>query len=517
MLGLGENMRATIYTDPLYRIADIDNRIYSSFIEHLGRAVYDGIYNPDHESADMLGFREDVKNVIKELHIPMIRYPGGNFVSGFRWEDSVGPRNMRPRRLDYAWRSLETNQVGLAEFYQWCKDIDSEIMLAVNLGTRGIEAACDLLEYCNHPQGTRLSDLRISHGSKKPYDIKVWCLGNEMDGEWQIGHKNAEEYGRLACETARAMRKIDPEIQLVVAGSSNPDMKTFPEWERQVLEHTYEDVDYLSLHQYLGDNTNDIDDYLAMALSTEDFIHTVECTCDYVKAKKRSKKKMFLSFDEWNIWYHTYCADQEAMESSPWKTNPQLLEDIYTITDAVVFGSMLITILKHADRVKIACLAQLVNVIAPIHTEVNGGGIWKQTIYWPFAQMCKYGKGCVLNNVVSSPKYDSKSFCDVPYLESICIYNELQSELVIFAVNRSRKEALELEVDLRAFGDCEIIEHSSLFHKNCKMINGYGAEVVFPKRIDRSQIAESRLQASLPPVSWNMLRVSQGQRNDFCD
>lgn len=507
-------MKATIYADPLYKIAEIDKRIYSSFIEHLGRAVYDGIYNPNHVTADTYGFREDVKSVIKELQVPLIRYPGGNFVSGFKWEDSVGLRSERPKRLDLAWRTLETNQVGLNEFYHWCKDINSEVMLAVNLGTRGIEDACNLLEYCNHPGGTYFSNLRISHGAKEPYDIKIWCLGNEMDGEWQIGHKTADEYGRLACETARAMRKINPQIQLVAAGSSSPGMKTFPEWERKVLEHTYDDVDYISLHQYLGNNTGDINDYLAMAMETEAFIHTVESTCDFVQSKKRSKKRMFLSFDEWNVWYHTYCSDQEEMCNSPWRTNPSLLEDTYTIADAVVFGSMLITILKHADRIKIACLAQLVNVIAPIRTEINGGGIWKQTIYWPFAQACQYGQGCVLNSVISSPKYDSKSFCDVRYLESVCIYNELESELIIFAVNRNRKEQLALEVDLHAFGKGVIIEHSSLFHENHNMVNGYNAQSVFPRKIKQSKIVEGILHTMLPPLSWNMLRVQCNRTNE---
>lgn len=500
-------MKATIYVDPLYKVAEIDRKVYGSFIEHLGRAVYDGIYCPEHVSADALGFREDVKMIVKELGIPIIRYPGGNFVSGFRWEDSVGLRDARPKRLDLAWRSLETNQVGLHEFYKWCEDVGSEIMMTVNLGTRGIEAACDLLEYCNHPGGTQISDLRVSHGVKNPYNIKVWCLGNEMDGEWQIGHKNAEEYGRLACETARAMKQMDPDIQLVAAGSSNPEMKTFPEWELQVLEHTYEDVDYISLHQYLGDNTDDIDDYLAMAVKTEDFIHTVEAACDYVKAKKRSNKTMMLSFDEWNIWYHTYNKDQEEMRYNPWRTNPRLLEDSYTVVDAVVFGSMLITILKHADRIKIACLAQLVNVIAPIRTEPNGGGIWKQSIYWPFSQACHYGKGYVLNSVVLSPKYDSKTFCDVPYLESVCIFNESANELVIFAVNRNRKEELVLEVDLHAFEQCILIEQSSLFLEDCCVVNSYGSEKIFPKIVKKSEPIEKNLETILPPVSWNMLRI----------
>lgn len=500
-------MKATIHTDPVYQTATIDRRLYSSFIEHLGRAVYDGIYNPEHPTADEMGFRKDVIEVLRPLNIPLIRYPGGNFVSGFCWEDSVGPREARPRRLELAWRSIETNQVGLHEFDHWCKSIGAQMMMAVNLGSRGMEDACRLLEYCNHPSGTLLSDLRISHGAREPYNIRTWCLGNEMDGPWQLGHKTADEYGRLACETARAMRQIDPAIELVATGSSSPGMKTFPEWEATVLGHTYEDVDYLSLHQYLGNFDDDLDDYLAMSLSTDHFIHTVEAACDYVKAKKRSKKKMMFSFDEWNIWYHSNKNDNEHMEKKPWEIAPSLLEDIYTAADAVVFGSMLITLMKHADRVRIACLAQLVNVIAPVMTERNGGSVWRQTIYWPFAQAARYGQGTVLTSIIQSPKYDSRNYCDVPYLEAVCIHDREAGNLTIFAVNRNRVEALELECSLRAFGSCTLLEHSALYDADPDRVNGPGCKQVSPGNVAGTEIDDGVLRAQLPPLSWNMIRV----------
>lgn len=284
-------VKAKMIVDKSFRIAEVDKRIYGSFVEHLGRAVYGGIYEPTHSTSDESGFRNDVKELVKQLDVPIIRYPGGNFVSGYNWEDGVGPVASRPRQLELAWRTVEPNEVGTNEFFKWAKDIGSEVMMAVNLGTRGIDAARNLVEYCNHPGGSYWSDLRRSHGVEQPHKIKTWCLGNEMDGPWQIGHKTAEEYGRLAVESAKAMKLIDPDIELVSCGSSSSTMPTFPEWEATTLDHTYEVADYISLHQYYGNHDNDTTNYLARSMDMDHFIHTVISTCDYIKAKKRSKKK----------------------------------------------------------------------------------------------------------------------------------------------------------------------------------------------------------------------------------
>ena len=500
-------IQAKLTLDPHFQLSKIDPRMYSSFIEQLGRAVYDGIYCPGHPSADEQGFRKDIIDMVRPLNIPLVRYPGGNFVSGFRWEDSVGPKENRPVRLERAWRTLENNEVGLKEFHHWCQSINSNMMMAVNLGTRGIDAACNLLEYCNHPSGTYYSDLRISHGSAQPYNIKTWCLGNEMDGPWQIGHKTADEYGRLALETARAMRKIDSSIELVATGSSYPEMPTFPNWEATVLGHLYDDVDYLSLHQYLGNTTHDMSDYLAKSLTTEHFIHSVVSTCDYVKAQKRSNKKMMLSFDEWGIWYHSLGADDERMANDPWGVAPPLLEDIYTMADAAVFGTMLITLLKHADRVKIACLAQLVNVIAPIATAPNGGKAWLQTIYWPFLHATQFGHGTVLVSNADVACYDSKNFSDVPYLESVAILNEEASELVILAVNRSQDDTLLLTSQLQAFPGCQVIEHITMFNSDLNIVNGPNSAPVAPSKVSGTTVKDQALSAELPPVSWNVIRL----------
>ncbi|WMJ15585.1 alpha-N-arabinofuranosidase [Geobacillus proteiniphilus] len=497
--------KATMIIEKDFKIAEIDKRIYGSFIEHLGRAVYGGIYEPGHPQADENGFRQDVIELVKELQVPIIRYPGGNFVSGYNWEDGVGPKEQRPRRLDLAWKSVETNEIGLNEFMDWAKMVGAEVNMAVNLGTRGIDAARNLVEYCNHPSGSYYSDLRIAHGYKEPHKIKTWCLGNEMDGPWQIGHKTAVEYGRIACEAAKVMKWVDPTIELVVCGSSNRNMPTFAEWEATVLDHTYDHVDYISLHQYYGNRDNDTANYLALSLEMDDFIRSVVAIADYVKAKKRSKKTIHLSFDEWNVWYHSNEADKLI---EPWTVAPPLLEDIYNFEDALLVGCMLITLMKHADRVKIACLAQLVNVIAPIMTEKNGPA-WKQTIYYPFMHASVYGRGVALHPVISSPKYDSKDFTDVPYLESIAVYNEEKEEVTIFAVNRDMEDALLLECDVRSFEDYRVIEHIVLEHDNVKQTNSAQSSPVVPHRNGDAQLSDRKVSATLPKLSWNVIRLGK--------
>jgi alpha-L-arabinofuranosidase len=501
------SLKATMILDKNYKIAPVDNRIYGSFIEHLGRAVYNGIYEPGHPAADEQGFRVDVQTLIKELNVPIIRYPGGNFVSGYNWEDGVGPRENRPRQLDLAWRTVETNHVGTNEFMDWAKLVGAEVMMAVNLGTRGIDAARNLIEYCNMEGGSYYSDLRRTHGYKAPHKIKTWCLGNEMDGPWQIGHKTADEYGRLAVETAKVMRLVDPDIELVACGSSNPYMSTFPGWEATVLEHTYDAVDYISLHQYFGNHMNDPSSYLAGTIQTEHFIKTVIATCDFVKAKKRSSKTLKLSFDEWNVWYHSNASDSKQ---EPWSFAPPLLEDVYTFEDALVVGSVLITFLKHADRVKMACLAQLVNVIAPIMTE-NNGRAWRQTIFYPYLHASKYGRGYALNPVITSPVYDCKAFTDVPYLDSTGVYNEEAEELTIFAINRHLSEGLELEADVRSFEGYRVIEHIVLEHNDLKAVNKAGEENVSPHTGGNATVNDGILSAKLARTSWNVIRLAKNR------
>ncbi len=498
---------AKMMLDKAFRISEIDERIYGSFIEHLGRAVYDGIYQPGHPLSNEDGFRTDVIDLVRELNVPIVRYPGGNFVSSFNWEDSVGPVDERPARLELAWRSLETNKVGLHEFSKWAKAANSEVMMAVNLGTRGIADACNLLEYCNHPGGTKYSDLRIRHGQREPYGFKVWCLGNEMDGPWQLGQKTANEYGRLAVETAKAMKLIDPSVEFVVCGSSNKDMPTFATWEDTVLSHTYENVDYLSLHSYYGNRSGNTNDFLAKSNDMDEFIRSVVAICDYVKAKKHSSKKMMLSFDEWNVWYHTTEADNEEMKKNPWQIAPPLLEDIYTFEDALMVGLLIITLLRNSDRVRMACLAQLVNVIAPVMTDQNSGKSWRQTIFWPFMHASRYGRGTALLPAIDSPLHATKNHGDVTDIESVSVYNEEKGELTIFAVNRNLEEDVTLTTDVRSFEGYTLAEHIVLEHGDLKAVNSSAGEIVAPKAAAQSSLDGGTLTSLLHKASWNVIRL----------
>lgn len=494
--------------DKNYRIAKVDKRVYGSFIEHLGRAIYTGIYQPGHPSADEEGFRGDVVELVKELGVPIIRYPGGNFVSNYFWEDGVGPKEQRKKRLDLAWRTLETNEVGLQEFAAWCRKVNSEVMMAVNLGTRGTADALNLLEYCNLDTDSYYADLRRKHGVKDPYGIKLWCLGNEMDGPWQMGHKSAAEYGHLAAETAKAMKMMDTSAEFVVCGSSNVGMPTFPEWEASVLEEAYDYVDYISLHQYYGNPNDDTADFFAKTQDLEHFLHSVIATCDFVKAKKRSKKNIHLSFDEWNVWYHSQEQDNEQMDKRPWQIAPHLLEDIYTFEDAILNGLILITFLKHADRVKVACLAQLINVIAPIMTETDGPA-WRQTIFYPFLHASKYGRGYALNPVISTGVHDTANHEDVTDVEAVAVYNDENDEVTVFAVNRNTMEDIVFEADVRSFAGYRVKEYLVLESEDMKQVNSAKGESVVPRTKEQYTLEDGVFETVFKKSSWNVIRLGR--------
>ena len=498
---------AKIALDRDYVISRIDPRIYGSFIEHLGRAVYGGIYEPGHPLADEQGFRKDVLEKVRALGVPVVRYPGGNFVSGFNWEDSVGPAESRPKRLDLAWFTTETNRVGLHEFADWAKKAGSEVMYAINLGTRGPENARDIVEYANHPGGSRLSDLRIKNGRKDPLGIRLWCLGNEMDGPWQIGHKTAIEYGRTANEAGKVMKWVDPSIELVACGSSSSEMPTFGEWEWTVLNECYDTVDYISLHRYYGNPTHDTPGFLARSMDMDEFIRAVVAVCDAVRAKKHGKKRIDLSFDEWNVWYHSHEQDKEIWKREKWGPALPLLEDVYNFEDALLTGSMLMTLMRNADRVRIACLAQLVNVIAPIMTR-NGGGCWAQTIYYPFMHMSKYGRGTALRAVVDTPKYACRDYDDVPVIDASAALGD-DGDVTLFLVNRDLTEDVNLGIDLRAFGDLTLKEHILLHHDDVKAVNTEDAPfTVCPTAGPGGTVDRGRASVTIPALSWNVLRFS---------
>jgi alpha-L-arabinofuranosidase len=497
---------AAITLEPAFRVGTVDRRLFGTFVEHMGRCVYGGVYEPDHPTADPDGFRGDVLDLVRELGPTAVRYPGGNFVSGYRWEDGIGPVSERPRRLDLAWRTVETNEVGVDEFTAWCRRAGLDPILAVNLGTRGVQEAADLLEYCNHPEGTELSDLRRSYGAKEPHAVRTWCLGNELDGSWQVGHKTAGEYGRLAAETARAMRMVDPSIELVACGSSNSQMPTFGTWEATVLEECYDLVDYVSLHTYYDRYATDPDSFLASSVDLEQMVESIVATADHVGARVKSRRKLRLSVDEWNVWHQSRFAGQDRLEYAD--RDPALIEDVYDVHDAVVVGSLLITLLRHADRIGIACQAQLVNVIAPIMTR-TGGPAWRQTVFHPFAQASRHARGEVLRVEPQVRRHSTADHDDVPLVDAVATWDEETRSLTLLCVNRSREEAARLDVTATAFAGLRLVEATVLAHDDPSTTNTEAQpDAVRPRALDDVTVQDGRLDAVLPPVSWSVLRLT---------
>jgi alpha-L-arabinofuranosidase len=500
---------AHLTLDPHFAVGPINRRLFGSFVEHLGRCVYDGIYEPSHPAADEEGFRTDVIDLVKELGVSAIRYPGGNFVSGFRWEDSVGPRDQRPRRLDLAWHSTESNQVGLHEFSSWLRKVDSELMLAVNLGTRGVTEALDLLEYTNITGGTALSDRRVANGQTDAFGISMWCLGNEMDGPWQLGHRSAEDYGKIAAQTAHAMRQLDPAVELVVCGSSSAQMPTFGEWERVVLTHTYDAVDYISCHAYYEEENGDLGSFLASAVDMDHFIESVVATADHVKAVNGSDKTINISFDEWNVWYRQRFENVDKIEGiDTWPEAPRLLEDVYSVADAVVFGSLMISLLKHADRVTSASLAQLVNVIAPIMTE-PGGTSWRQTTFFPFALTSQLATGNALSVRLESGSYHTERYGTVALVDAVATHNAAGNEAAVFLVNRSQTESIDVTVDISPLGDARLVTARGIWDEDTTAKN----TLADPERValrdnPTAAVSGGALTLTLPPVSWTAVALS---------
>lgn len=494
-------MKATVGIKKGKEISKIDNRIYGSFIEHLGRAVYGGIYEPGHETADDMGFRKDVLEEVKRINVPIVRYPGGNFVSGYNWEDGTGDRSKRPRRLELAWSSIETNEIGIDEFQEWARRAGSEVMMAVNLGTRGAEEARNLVEYCNSSTDTYYANKRRENGFDKPFAIKTWCLGNEMDGPWQMGAKKPMEYARLACETGKMMKWVDDSIELVACGSSSPDMPTFGEWERTVLREAYEQIDYMSMHNYYRNDSGDTATFLGSSMVMDKFIKDVAAMCDEIKAEKKSEKTINLSFDEWNVWFHS---DESDKKLEKWMVAPPRLEDIYDLQDGLVVGSLLITLLKNADRVKIACLAQLVNVIAPIMT-VNGGKVWLQTIFYPYYYTSVNGRGTALKTECKCDSYDAGKLKNIPYIDAVAVETD-DNGLNVFVINRNLEEACELDISKEGFEDYRAVEMITLTGDDMTAHNSADNP---NKVVPQKKVITEDGKLVLDKASWSMIRFEK--------
>jgi len=499
--------KANAVIHPAWHHGPVNRRVFGSFVEHMGRCVYTGIFEPDHPSADEHGFRQDVAELVREMGVTLVRYPGGNFVSGYRWEDGVGPKEERPTRLDYGWRSIEPNEVGTNEFLAWCERMGIEPMLAVNLGSRGMSEAMEYLEYVNGEQGTELADRRVDHGYERPWNVGIWCLGNEMDGPWQVGHRTAHEYARLSQEVANVFHRFDDTLELVACGSSNRQMPTFGTWEREVLEHTFDYVSNISAHAYYEPIDGDVVSFLCAAEDMDRFIASVRATADHVAAVKQSTKRITVSFDEWNVWYQSRFGGENSIEI---QHAPRLIEDTYSVLDAVVVGSFLITLVNRSRDVGMACQAQLANIIAPIRSE-PGGPAWRQTIFYPFALTSKYAKGTVLDIAMKSPTIDTPAYGEVPQLWATATLDD-DGQLALFVVNRSLDDACELNLDFSALGDVTLVEHLLLHEDDHSIVNSQEHPDAVQPHMGEARVEGGRLTAELPAVSWHCIRLQTSQR-----
>jgi alpha-L-arabinofuranosidase len=493
-----------IYVDTRRVVSLIDRNLFGSFLEHLGRAIYEGIYDPGSKLSDSNGYRRDVMDEIRKLQVPIIRYPGGNFVSGYNWLDGVGPKQNRPQVLDRAWNSMNSNAFGTDEFLSWCKLVGTEPLMGLNLGTGTPEQAADLVEYCNLEQGTKWSDLRRKNGVAAPYKVEKWCLGNEMDGPWQIGHMTANEYGLKAADAARQMRYVDRSLKLIVCGSSGPGMPTYLEWDRQVLEQCYEYADAISLHRYFdndretgGDSTK----FLAWNLSMDQQIEDIAAVCDVVRGRLRSPKKLWLSFDEWNVWYRARTG--AAVDGNRGRA-PHLLEEVYNLEDALLVGGMLNTLIRRSDRVKVACLAQLINVIAPIMT--NSTGLLKQTIYYPYSWALESARGSALELLVETPSYEAQGIGTAGYVDAAGTLNAADGKGTLFLLNRDLAKTREIEVNWED-NSPRIVDSLVLTGKDLKATNTFDAPTrVVPETLAKPTAASGKTRFELPPASYAIIK-----------
>jgi alpha-N-arabinofuranosidase len=492
-------MPATLTLDTEFHAGPIDPRIFSGFLEHMGRAVYEGVYDPGSPLADEDGFRTDVLAAIRGLRMPLMRYPGGNFVSSYDWTDGIGPRDQRPARPDYAWKSVETNQFGTDEFMQWCRKADTAPMMAVNLGTRGAMEAQALVEYCNMPAGTYWADRRVANGRTDPYGVKVWCLGNEMDGPWQAGHVPAAEYARRADQAAKLMRGLDPTIELVACGSSGRSMGTYLAYDREVLEYCWDHISYVSAHRYSANHAGDTDWYLAEGVEIDRIIADYAGLFEYVRGMKRSDKRVHLSFDEWNVWY-------KAMEmDGRWTRAPHLIEEVYNLEDALVCAQYLNAFIRRADVVKVACIAQIVNIIAPMLTRPDG--LLIQSIYHPFALMARHTAGRSLRTQLDCPTYKAGSRGEAPVLDvSACLDDE--GRLALFAVNRSRTDAVELDVRLNDAVVTAATGADALHGSDPKAANSWEAPNAVQPTPWQAAAQDGRLRVTVPALGFVSARAT---------
>jgi alpha-N-arabinofuranosidase len=491
----------TITLHTRFQVGQVDPRIFGGFLEHLGRAVYKGVYDPDCAHADEDGFRTDVLAALRRLKMTAMRYPGGNFASGYHWMDGVGPREQRPTVRELAWQSIEPNHFGTEEYARLCRKMGWTPMLTVNLGTGTPEEARNWVEYCNCPSGTWYADMRVANGSPDPYAVKLWCLGNEMDGPWQLGHVPADQYAVRAQQAAKMMKDVDRSIELVACGSCGIGMPTYMEWDQQVLEYLGDLADYVSLHRYVGNREDDTPDFLAITNSIDRQIEEMDAVCRFVQAKRRSAKRAYLCFDEWNVWYRNRQGNGEG------RFAPHLIEEVYNLEDALVVAGFLNSFIRHADVVKIANIAQIVNVIAPILT--RGDEMLIQSIFYPFEMFSQRRDGVSLTTVVDGPTYEGKTNGQVHYMDVSAILDGRR--LHVFAANRSLQEVANVRIQLADRSIVALEGGELLTGPGAKAANSFEQpDLVRSRPFAHAKIARGEAACELPPLSVAAMTFALG-------
>jgi len=485
---LAQNNNARIKIDIERQIGDIDKMIYGNFTEHLGRCIYGGIYDPGSPFANKDGFRVDVIEATKKLNVSNVRWPGGNFVSSYHWEDGIGPKNKRPVRINLSWVKKEDNSFGTDEFINWCKEVKTEPYICVNMGTGTMEEACNWVEYCNVDSGTYYSDLRIKNGFRSPHNVKYWALGNEKDCDWHIGYKYPDDYGKFALETAKMMKAIDKNIKLVAGGSANY-RGDWIDWNRTVLKYLGKYVDYIALHNYSRNKNDDYYEFMASTDFAEKVIRVTEGIIKEELIKLNRKNPIYIAFDEYNVWSRT--------------TVNEDLEEIYNLEDALVISSYLNVFIRNAHIVKIANLAQLVNVLAPICTSEKG--IWYQTIFYPlelFANNC-FGKS--IETFVDCPTYKLNG-SQVPYLDVSGVYNKAKNEIIVNVVNRHKDKPIITDIISQhgSFKGNAIIKEVN--GDNIKETNSPDKQLIDIETKQKS-VSGDKLSYSFPPHSFTMITI----------
>lgn len=482
----------TITLHTRFQIGDVDPRIFGGFLEHMGRAVYEGVYDPGSSHTDDDGFRTDVLRALRRLNMTTMRYPGGNFASGYHWMDGIGPRAQRPTVRELAWQSVEPNQFGTDEYIALCRKLGWTPMITVNLGTGTPEEARNWVEYCNCPTGTKYADKRSANGSPEPYGVKLWCLGNEMDGAWQLGHVPADQYAIRAQQAAKMMKDVDKSIELVACGSCGIGMSTYMGWDFQVLEHLGDLADHISLHRYVGNPKDDTPDYLAVTNSIDRQIEEMDAACRFVQAKRRGKGRAFLCFDEWNVWYKNREMDGEG------KVAPHLIEEVYNLEDALVVAGFLNSFIRHADVVRIANIAQIVNVIAPIQT--RGDELLLQSIFYPFEMFSKRREGVSLQPALEGPVYEGQTHGTVFNIDASAILDD--GRLYLFLTNRSSSESAEIHVKVADRCVSALVDAELLTGPDAKAANSFEQPNVVAARPYREvTIDDGTARMELPPLS----------------